>query len=120
MFYNCLFVAEHLNQNLLSSFGGYLTYMVDRHNHNTRGAVKKLIDVPHSRTNFYGAQSIIAKLAKDWNSLQNQVAFNFNQEGTVFIPKLVSILKKTFFKILYRYLIYLLGLVSLMFFNVYI
>ena len=54
MFYNCLFVAEHLIQNLLSSFGGYFTYMADRHNHNTRGAVKKFIDVPHSRTNFYG------------------------------------------------------------------
>ena len=96
MFYNCLYVAEHLNQNLPSSFGGYFTYMVDRHNHNTRGAVKKLIDVPHSRTNFYGAQSITAKSAKDWNSLQNQVAFNFNQEGTIFIPKLVSILNKHF------------------------
>ena len=96
MFYNCLFVAEHLNQNLPSSFGGYFTYMADRYNHNTRGAVKKLMDVPHSRTNFYGAQSITAKSAKDWNSLQNQVAFNFNQEGTAFIPKLVSVLKKHF------------------------
>ena len=94
--YNCLFVAEHLNQNLPSSFGGYFTYMANCHNHNTRGAVKKLIDVPHSRANFYGAQSITAKSAKDWNSLQNQVAFNFNQEGTVFIPKLVPILKKHF------------------------
>ena len=46
MFYNCLFVAEHLNQNLPLSFGGYFTYMADCRNHNTRGAVKKLLDLP--------------------------------------------------------------------------
>ena len=36
-FYNCLFIVEHLNQNLPSSFGGYFTYMDERHEHNTRG-----------------------------------------------------------------------------------
>ena len=39
-FYNCLFIAGHLNQNLPSSFGGYFTYIANRHNHHTRGAVK--------------------------------------------------------------------------------
>ena len=39
-FYNCLFVADHLNQNLPSSFGEYFTYMANRHNHNTRGTVR--------------------------------------------------------------------------------
>ena len=30
-FYNCLFVAGHLNQNLPSSFGEYFTYMANHH-----------------------------------------------------------------------------------------
>ena len=42
-FYNCLFIAEHLNQNLPSSFGGFFAYMADCHNYNTRGAQKKTI-----------------------------------------------------------------------------
>ena len=57
-FYNCLFLAGHLNQNLPSSFGEYFTYMANRHNHNTRGAVRKLVDVPVCKTTFYGTQSI--------------------------------------------------------------
>ena len=28
-FYNCLLIAEHLNQNLPSSFGGYFTYLAE-------------------------------------------------------------------------------------------
>ena len=51
-FHNCLSVAGHLNQNLPSPFGGYFTYMANRHNHNTRGAVKKLINVPLCRQPF--------------------------------------------------------------------
>ena len=79
-FYNCLLVAEHLNQNLPSSFGGYFTYMANRHNHNTRGAVKKLVNVPVSKTTFYGTHSITAKSVKDWNYFHNQLAFEFRQE----------------------------------------
>ena len=75
MFYNCLFIAEHLNQNLPSYFGEYFTYMADRQNHNTRGALRKLVNVPISKTTFYGTQSITAKSVNDWNSLQNQIAF---------------------------------------------
>ena len=79
-FYNGLVIAGHLNQNLSSSFGGYFTYMANHHSHNTRGAVKKLVNGPLCKTTFYGTQSIIAKSVKDWNSLQNQVFFEFNQE----------------------------------------
>ena len=52
-FYNCILVAGHLNQNLPSSFGRYFTYMANHHNHNTRGAVKKLVNVPLCKTTFY-------------------------------------------------------------------
>ena len=40
-FYNCLLIAENLNKNLPLPFSGYFTYMVDVHNHNTSGALKK-------------------------------------------------------------------------------
>ena len=94
-FYNCLFVAEHLNENLPSSFGNYFTYMADCHTYNTRGALKKLVNVPQSKTTFYGTQSITAKSVKDWNALQNKIVFDFRQEKII-TSKLVSALKKYF------------------------
>ena len=57
-YYTCLFVAEHLNQNLPSSSGNYFSYMSHQHNHSTRGALKKLMNVPQSKTSFYGTHSI--------------------------------------------------------------
>ena len=44
-FYNCLLTAEHLNRDLPSPFSGYFTYMASIHNHNTRGALKKLDNI---------------------------------------------------------------------------
>ena len=94
-FYNCLFVAEHLNQNLPTSFREYFTYMANRHNHNTRGAVRKLVSMPLCKTSFYGSHSVTAKSAKDWNNLQNPVAFELNYDQ-VNITKLISALKNYF------------------------
>ena len=94
-FYNCLLIAEHLNQNLPSSFGGYFTYLEEHHNHNTRGAQKKLVNVPQSKTTFYGTHSVTAKSVRDWNNLQKQILLEFCQENVV-IPKLISSLKQYF------------------------
>ena len=69
--------------------------MDEHHEHNTRGASKKLVNVPHSKATFYGTNSITAKSVKDWNTLQNQVKFEFNQE-IVITPKLISALKDYF------------------------
>ena len=57
--------------------------MSDRHNHNTRGALRKLVNVPISKTTFYGTQSITAKSVNDWNSLQNQIAFLFENDHVI-------------------------------------
>ena len=86
-FYNCL-IAEHLNKNLPSLFSGYFTYVADLHNHNTRGALKKLVNVPYCKASFYGTHSITVKSVKDWSNLQNKVVFEFNQEQ-VSTPKLI-------------------------------
>ena len=94
-FYNCLLIAEHLNWDLPSAFSGYFTYMANIHNHNTRGALKKLVNLPYTKTSFNGTHCITAKSVKDWNNLQNKAVFEFHQEQ-VSIPKLISTLKKYF------------------------
>ena len=68
--YNCLLIAEHLNQDL--------PYMANIYNYNTRGALKRLVNVPYAKTIFYGKHSITAKSVKDWNNLQNKVVFEFH------------------------------------------
>ena len=70
-FYNCLLTAEHLNRDLPSPFSGYFTYMANIHNHNTRSALKKLVNVPYTKTSFSGTHSITAKSVKYWNNPQN-------------------------------------------------
>ena len=81
---------ENLNRDLPSP--GYFIYMANIHNHNTRIALKKLVNVPYTKTSFYKTHSITAKSVKDWNNLQNKVVFEFHQEQ-VSIPKLISTLK---------------------------
>ena len=70
--------------------------MAHQHNHSTRGALKKLMNVPQSKTSFYGTHSITAKSVNDWNSLQNKIVFEFDQE-IIDISKLTSSLKQYFF-----------------------
>ena len=77
-FYNCLLIAEYLNQDLPLAFSGYFSYMANIHNHNTRGALKRLVNVPYAKTIFYGTHSITVKSVKDWNNLQNEVVFEFH------------------------------------------
>ena len=62
-------------------------------NRNTKGEVKKLVNVPYTKTSFYETHSITAKSVKDWNNLQNKAVFEFNQKQ-VSISKLILILKK--------------------------
>ena len=74
--YNCVFIAEHLNQNHTSSFRNYFTYMANQHHHNTQGTVRKLVNVPQYNTSFYGTRSITAKSVRDWNNLQKKFLSN--------------------------------------------
>ena len=77
-FYNCLLIAEHLNQDLPLAISGYFIYMDNINNHNTRGALKRLVNVPYAKTIYYGTHSITAKSVKDWNNLQNKAVFEFH------------------------------------------
>ena len=62
--------------------------MANIHNHNARGALKKLVNVPYTETSSYGTHSVTAKSVKGWNNLQNKAVFEFNQEQ-VSIPKFI-------------------------------
>ena len=83
-FYNCLLIVEHLKKDLLWRFNGYFTGMANLHNHNTRSALKKLLNVPYSKTSFYGTRSVTAKSVKGRNNLQNKVVFEFNQKTSFY------------------------------------
>ena len=63
--------------------------MAHQHNHSTRrGALKKLMNIPQSKTSFYGTHTITAKSVNDWNSLQNKIVFKNVNVGIIkFIQK---------------------------------
>ena len=54
------------------------------------------MNVPQSKTSFYGTHSVTAKSVNDWNSLQNKIVFEFGQE-IIDMSKLLSSLKQYFF-----------------------
>ena len=51
-FYNCLLIIEHLKKDLPWRFSGYFTGMANLHNHNTRSALKKLVNILTARQVF--------------------------------------------------------------------
>ena len=83
--------SRALKSKLTVSIWGYFTYLAECHSYN-RGALKKLVSVPPSKSTFYGIHSITAKSVRDWNTFQNKIAYEFYQD-TVVTPKLVSTLK---------------------------
>ena len=65
------------NINLPASFNNFFIRTQEIHQHNTRGALNNLIDIPQSRTSFYGTHSIKSKSAIAWNTMQYKLGFNF-------------------------------------------
>ena len=47
--------------------------MANQHHHDTRGMVRKLVNVTQCNTSFYGTHSITAKSVRDWNNLQKKI-----------------------------------------------
>ena len=70
---NCLFVYDHLNKNLPDAFDGYFKLLKEQHKHNTRGAKKNLLNVPQTRTKYYGINAIKTRAIKDWNDMINKL-----------------------------------------------
>ena len=51
----------------------------NQHNHNTRTANNRHMIFPQVNTTSYGLNSVKYKIAKDWNSIQNEIDFNFTE-----------------------------------------
>ena len=70
---NCLFMnwrkIEEKEQTAKSF--SKLKYCRDNHNHQTRSAIRKLLDTPCFITNFYDTQSAKYHFIIDWNNFKN-------------------------------------------------
>ena len=93
-FHNCVFIAEHLNQNLPSSFGNYFTYMANQHHHNMLGTVRKLVNVTQCKTLFM--EPIQSQLNQfEIGIIFKKITFEFNRENVI-TPKLMLTVKEFF------------------------
>ena len=74
---NINLVKNSTEKNGPASFNNFFIRTQEIHQHNTRGALNNLIDIPQSRTSFYGMHSIRSKSAIAWNTMQYELGFNF-------------------------------------------
>ena len=65
---NCLFMCEIQHRPKLSASFSAL-HAKDKHNYNSRSATHNLLDIPFTKTNMYGKNSIKNHCISDWNSL---------------------------------------------------
>ena len=95
--------VHYRNTNLLknsteksspASFNDLFIQTQEIHQHNTRGALNNLIDIPQSRTSFYQIHSIRSKSGNAWNTMQNELGFSFKDND-------FKTLKKIFFNSLF-------------------
>ena len=55
---NCLFIYDHLCDNLQNAFSNYFKLLKDQHRHNTRGSNQFTLNVPRVNTGTYGSNSV--------------------------------------------------------------
>ena len=93
---NCNLVMQHINKNLPSSFDNFFQILRNQNELNTRASSKNKVHIPQVRTTQYGLNSIKYKCATNWNNIQNNVDFNFNEEY-LSINKFTEALKRKLF-----------------------
>ena len=95
---NSLLVLNETNNALPEAFNEFFQSANNHHDHNTRDAIHKRINLPQVKTTQYGLNSMKYKSAKDWNNIQQKVT-NFNvKENHVSKLKFVNALKIYFFQ----------------------
>ena len=77
LYRNTNLVKNSTEKNGPASFNNFFIRTQEIHQHNTRGALNNLTDIPQSRTSFYGTHSIRSKSAIAWNTMQYKLGFNF-------------------------------------------
>ena len=73
---NCLFVFDMLTNNLPDVFDQFFQPFKEQHNHNTRGSQQYLLNIPKTKTQMLGSNSIKIKSIKDWNEIICKIHFN--------------------------------------------
>ena len=67
-------------------------YVKDKHNYNTRSATHNLLDIPLTKTNMYGKNSIKNLCIRDWNNLKRD--FSDIPDSELSLSKIKVILNK--------------------------
>ena len=89
---NCLFMYQIQHSPKLSaSFS--TCYAKDEHNYNTRSATHNLLDIPLTKTNMYGKNSI--KNLRDWNNFKRD--FSNILDSELSLSKINSYLKQKYY-----------------------
>ena len=85
---NCLFMYKIRHSPKLSvSFPAL--HAKDRHNYNTRSATHDLLDIPLTKTNMYGKNSIKNHCIRDWNNFKKDLSdiLNFIFISDIFLSQ---------------------------------
>ena len=77
---NCLLVLQQINQALATNLQNMFKFSENQHTHNTRTANNQQVSLLQVNITNYGLHSVTYKAAKDWNSIQNKINFNFTED----------------------------------------
>ena len=91
---NINLVKNSTEKNSPASFFNFFIRTQEFRQHNTRGALNNLTDIPQCRTSFYGTHSIRSKSVISWNTMHYKLGFNFIEYD-------FKTLKKRFFNSLF-------------------
>ena len=77
---NRLLMLKQINQALPTNLQNMFKFGENQHTHNTRTATNRQVSLPQINTANDGLNSVTYKAAKDWNSVQNKINFNFTED----------------------------------------
>ena len=86
-----LFVKKSLRQENVVIFNNMITPLDLNHDHNTRAAIKHLLDIPQKQTCHYGTYSMVFTASKIWNDILRK-----SNKGLLYCE--LSAFKKTIFQ----------------------
>ena len=70
-----MLVFYHLNSSLPAIFDDLFIHFKEQHSHNTRGTRRYVLNIPTTKTSFYGSGSVQVKSVKDWNNIIDKIHF---------------------------------------------
>ena len=74
---DCILVLQRISRTLPSNLQNLFKIAEHQNTHHTRNTANQQITLSQVRTTNYGLNSSTYKAAKDWNSVQKSINFNF-------------------------------------------